>query len=118
MIRSKAIKKIKLNGGLENTVSTVEIRDDRSLVIEFYDFSPEAENLLGNDVAYTLTIDVTTKIRVLARLMEENGLIPNFLEDDDLLLQLLEERFKDYFGVQEWLQTNGIAYRKEFDPWA
>ena len=40
------------------------------------------------------------------------------LDRDELLLQLLKERFADYYAVKQWLEENKIPYQKEFDSWA
>ena len=39
-------------------------------------------------------------------------------QEDDLLLQLILERFTDYYEVRQWIEENKIPYEKEFDPWA
>jgi hypothetical protein len=39
-------------------------------------------------------------------------------QEDDLLLQLIGERFTDYYEVKQWIEDNKIPYEKEFDPWA
>jgi hypothetical protein len=113
----KEKKRVKLKGVLENTTTSVEIMDDGSMVIEFYDFSKEAESSFGNDVAYILTVNCSEKEKVLLRLAKKQEMTDN-LDKDKILLRLMEEQFKDYFEIQEWLQANGIEYRKSFDPWA
>jgi hypothetical protein len=110
-------KRVKLKGGFEHTASSVEIKDDGSLVVEFYDFSDQAERSFGNDVAYILTVNASDKEKVLA-LMNKQAIATDSQNKDELLLQLLEENFNSYFDIQEWFQVNGITYRKDFDPWA
>ena len=39
-------KRVKLKGVLEGTASSVEIKGDGSLVVEVYDFSDEAEQVV------------------------------------------------------------------------
>ena len=38
-------------------------------------------------------------------------------DENILLLELLEERFTDYFQVKQWCESNAIRYRKEVDDW-
>src|SRR5690606_30042714 len=49
-------RRVKLRGLLERTASTVEVRSDGALVVELYDFSPNAHAWFGNDVAFLLTV--------------------------------------------------------------
>ena len=49
-------KRVKLKGVLERTASSVEIKGDGSLVVEVYDFSDDAEQWFGNDVAFLLKV--------------------------------------------------------------
>ena len=37
-------------------------------------------------------------------------------QEDDLLLQLIGERFTDYYEVKQWMEEEKISYEKEFDP--
>jgi hypothetical protein len=46
-------EKVKLAGGPKKTITWME---DGRLKIEFYDFSELAQNMFGNEVAYTLSI--------------------------------------------------------------
>jgi hypothetical protein len=100
-----AEKRVKLRGILDHTASSAAITADGSLVVELYDFSPEAHRWLGNDVAFLLNIDAA-------------GHFADAYDDDAALLQLLAERFDDYYDVERWLNDEGIPFRKEFEPWA
>jgi hypothetical protein len=111
-------KRVKLKGGLEKTSSSAEVKADGSLVIELYDFSHEAEERLGNDVAFLLTISARDKMHLLTQLMAEQEVIPDLSDQDDLLLWLLRARFSDYYAVRQWLEKKGFPYQEAFDPWA
>jgi hypothetical protein len=110
-------KRVRLRGVLEHTASTASIAGGGDLVVELYDFSPDAHHWLGNDVAFMLVLDAAAKDAALARLCA-GAPPPNGAERDDLLLRLVQERFSDYYAVKEWLDEQAVPYRKEFEPWA
>jgi hypothetical protein len=110
-------KRVKLRGVLAQTASWATIGDDGGLVVELYDFSAEAHTWLGNDVAFLLELGATAKDAALARLLGGQQ-PPNESERDALLLQLVAERFDDYYAVERWLNDQGISFRKQFEPWA
>ncbi|HEV3089521.1 MAG TPA: hypothetical protein VGX96_20125 [Candidatus Elarobacter sp.] len=112
------LERVKLRGGLDRTASWVYVTDDGTLVTELYDFSPDAEKWLGNDVAFLLHVAAADKARVLSALRGEAFATGSDRERDAALLESLRERFDDYYAVKEWLDQRGIAYRKEFEPWA
>lgn len=104
--------RIKLPGGLARTASSVEVQPDGSLMIELYDYSEEADQAFGNDVAYLIYVDQGN----LGRLQQALGL-PR-AEADEALLQTMAGQFPDYYAVMRWLDSERIPYRKEFDAWA
>ena len=111
-------KRVKLQGGIRpKTASTAAIGADGSLVVELYDFSDDAQKWLGNDVAFMLVLGAAAKDAALTRLSAGRQL-PNASDPDDLLLQLLKERFVDYYEIKQWLEEQEIPFRKEFEPWA
>ena len=110
--------RVKLKGVLKQTASSAEIKSDGSLVIGLYDFSDDAQNWLGNDVAFLLTISPDDKSKMLSRLTAGQNPTPVAADDDALLLRLIAERFDDYYAVKHWLEENNIQYRKDFDSWA
>jgi hypothetical protein len=110
-------KRVKLRGILAQTASFATILEDDSLVVELYDFSAAAHTFLGNDVAFLLKLEPAAKTEALARLITPER--PSISADGDaLLLQILTERFADYYDVERWLNDQGIPFRKEFEPWA
>ena len=114
----KTEKSVKLKGVLNRTASSAEIKSDGSLVVELYDFSSEAENWFGNDVAFLLKVSSGDKSKVLSCLTAGQDQMAGPLDRDELLLRLLRERFADYYAVKQWLEENKIPYQKEFDSWA
>ena len=108
---------MKLRGVLAQTASTAAIEADGSLVVELYDFSDAAHTWLGNDVAFLLTLGPGEKSELLTRLLPDDEPVRT-ADRDALLLNLLAERFDDYYDVERWLTDQAIPFRKEFDPWA
>ena len=110
--------RVRLTGGLEHTASSVEVRPDGSLVVEFYDFSDEAERTFGNDVAYVLLVEPEQKTRILSGLLAESQDEEAPVNPDAQLLRLMQQKFSSYFQVKEWVKEHGITFRSEFDSWA
>jgi hypothetical protein len=110
-------KRVKLRGVLAHTASSAAIGADGGLVVELYDFSADAHTWLGNDVAFLLELGPAEKDAVLRQLLGGHD-APNARDRDALLLQLVAERFDDYYAVEQWLNEQGIPFRKRFEPWA
>ena len=111
--------RVALRNVLAHTASWASIEPDGGLLVELYDFSPEAHSCLGNDVAFLLHVAAADKERLLAELLRYRaGDVPDASRSDAALLQLLREGFEDYYAVKEWFEQHAIPYRKEFDPWA
>ncbi len=98
-------EKIKLNGGLDKTVTWIWVEDDK-LKVEYYDFSEEAQRTFGNDIAYILTINEMEKLFSLSN------------QNANTLIEWLEKNFQSYFGIKQWLEENKIGFEKEIDSWA
>ncbi len=110
-------KRVKLRGILAHTASSAAIDGDGNLVVELYDFSAEAHRCLGNDVAFLLELGPAEKNAALRHLLGGQD-AANASDRDALLLQLVAERFDDYYAVEQWLNEQGIPFRKQFEPWA
>ena len=108
---------MRLRGVLAQTASSAAIGADGGLVIELYDFSDAAQKWLGNDVAFLLHLSPEQKAELLTSLLQDQEPV-RAADRDALLLNLLSERFDDYYDVERWLTEQGIPFRKEFDPWA
>jgi hypothetical protein len=101
--------RIRLTGGPYHTASSASIGEKGELIVEFHDFSDEAEKTFGNDIAFVLSVTPEAKGTV-ARLLEAGG--------DEQLLATIRDRFTSYFEVRDWLQSRSIPFTKSFDPWA
>ena len=99
------MEKIKLTGGPDKTVTWIWLEDGQ-LKIEYYDFSESAHRLFGNDIAYTITVH------------EMNKLFSTVNQDEATLIPWMEQYFKSYFGIKQWLQENGIDFSVETEGWA
>jgi hypothetical protein len=111
-------KRVRLRGGPEDTASSVSIEPDGSIVVEFYDFSTQAQQSFGNDVAYVLTIGPSRKKALLAALLDGKDSHSGDMDRDGQILRVMEERFESYFRVKTWLEKRRIPFRTRFDPWA
>lgn len=111
-------KRVRLEGVLEHSASSARIGDDGNLIIEFYDFGPDAEQWFGNDVAFRLMISSKSKDEVISRLTSGAAWAKDSAERDDLLLRLIADQFPDYYAVKGWLEEQEIAFEREFDSWA
>ena len=98
-------EKIKLSGGLEKTVTWIWLENNQ-LKVEYYDFSEEAHNTFGNDIAYILTVNEMNKLFSISN------------QNAASLLEWLVKNFQSYFGIKQWLEENKIAFDKEIDSWA
>jgi hypothetical protein len=109
-------KRVNLKGVLQRTATWVEIADDGTLIVEFFDFSDAAQGMFGGDVAYLTKVSPDDKLLMLAALLADAAASASGDADsDDRLLRLIAEKFVTYFQVREWLQKKGIPYHAEFD---
>ena len=100
---------VKLKGVLPHTSSRARILKDGHIELEYYDFSPEANDNFGNDVAWIYRIDASQKPRLYAGLGAT---------DDPSLLDTFVRRFGDVKLIRDWLRNNEIPFDEEFDSWA
>lgn len=98
-------EKIKLVGGPEKTVTWVWLENGQ-LRVEYYDFSEDAQQMFGNDIAYTITV------RDMAKLFSTVG------RDEITLIPWALEYFKSYFGIKQWLEGNKIEFTVEIESHA
>jgi hypothetical protein len=107
--KSKAVLSVKLKGILDHTSSTVEVHDDGHVELEYYDFSPGANDNFGNDVAWIYRIHPLQKTRLRQLLGAK---------DDQSMLDAMVKKFGDVKNVRDWLAKNQIPFEEEFDSWA
>jgi hypothetical protein len=98
-------QRVKLTGGPEKTVTWIWL-ENRQLKVEYYDFSETAQRMIGNDIAYTLTVNGMTELFSVSK-QSEASLIP-----------WLAEHFKSYFAIKQWLEEQKIDFRIERESWA
>ena len=100
-------EKVKLSGELDKTVTWIwlDAAGDQ-LKVEFYDFSETAQQMFGNDIAYTLTVTEMKKLYSLTK------------QDETSLIKWLTQTFKSYFDIKQWLEKNQIGFNVEFESWA
>lgn len=99
------IEKIKLPDGPEKTVTWIWLEEGQ-LKVEYYDFSEAAQRLFGNDIAYTITV------------REMDKLFSTVNQNEITLMPWMEQYFKSYFGIKQWLQENGIDFKVDVEGWA
>ena len=109
--------RMRLKGGPEHTVSWVYLRDDGSLIVEYFDHSEKAHECVGEDVAWLLTVDAADKTRLLDLLLGSDA-SRGERDIDQILLQAMADRVDSYFDAQTWFDEHGIPYRKERGPLA
>lgn len=91
-------EKIKLTGGPDKTVTWIWLDSvNGQLKVEYYDFSEEAQRMFGNDIAYTITVH------------EMDKLFSKFNKEADPLIPWMEQYFKSYFGIKQWLEENKLG---------
>jgi hypothetical protein len=101
------ISKVKLSGGPDKTVTWIWLDPvGGQLKVEYYDFSEAAQRLFGNDIAYTLTVK------------EMDKLLSTVNQNETSLIKWMEQYFKSYFGIKQWLTENGIDFSVEIEGWA
>jgi hypothetical protein len=99
------IEKTKLSGGPDKTVTRIWLEGGQ-LKVEYYDFSEPAHKFFGNDIAWTITVQDMEKLFSIIN-QNERTLIP-----------WMEQYFKSYFGIKQWLEENAIDFRIERESWA
>jgi len=96
------VEKVKLAGGLDKTVTWIwlDLAGDR-LKVEYYDFSEPAQKFFGNDIAWTITVHDMDKLFSTAN------------QNETSLILWMEQYFKSYFGIKQWLEESGIGFTIE-----
>jgi hypothetical protein len=108
------MNRVRLTGGLERTASSAYVNTEGGIVVECFDFSQDAHDFFGNDVAFSLTIDAELKTAVLEGL----GIAHPDDDVDAAILSALADRFASYYAVKQWLEEQQIAFSTAFEPHA
>lgn len=98
-------EKIKLSGGPPKTVTWIWLAN-RQLKVEYYDFSETAQIMFGNDIAYTITVN------------EMEKLFSAVNQNEAGILARIEQNFKSYSEIKQWLEENGIGFTIDRENWA
>jgi hypothetical protein len=112
---SKERLSIKLRGLLDHTASWARVLHDGRIELEYYDFSPAAQDAFGNDVAWLYRIEASQKPRLFELLETQAGTAIN---DDATMLEAFGRDFRDAKDIRDWLKEKSIPYQEEFDSWA
>jgi len=109
-----------LNGGYEDTLSSVALNEQGDLVIELIDCAGEFIAGSGSNHAYRLIIEQSEKTRLIDLLLptDQHPLLEVYDDPDQLLLWIMKTHFSDYYAVYAWLQQHDIRYKATLDRWA
>ena len=66
-------ERLTLRSSPEKSVTWLYIRQDGSLVVEWYDYSSDAQCHFGNDVAFLLIVASTDKVKIWSLLAEQQN---------------------------------------------
>jgi hypothetical protein len=101
------MKSVKMLNHLDQTSNTAQILEDGRLKIDHYDFSQEAEDQFGNDVAFMIYISPEYKQNLLELLQKENQYNALGENTDDCLLDILSKKW-DYHSFLTWIEKQNI----------
>jgi hypothetical protein len=99
------VEKIQLNGGPDKSVTWIWLENGH-LKVEYYDFSEPAQKFFGNDIAWTITVT------------DMASLYSSLNQNEATLILWIEQYFKSYFGIKQWLEEHEIGFRIERESWA
>jgi hypothetical protein len=97
---------VRLKAPWSGASAWARLLEDGSIQLELYDFSEEAQNWLGNDVAWRYTV-------APASVPELRRLLP--APDDVAVLEAFAGNFPHVHAVRDWLRSNGIPFDEAFD---
>ena len=101
------VEKVKLTGGPDKSVTWIWLDPaGGQLKVEYYDFSEPAQKFFGNDIAWTITVN------------DMHKLYSTVNRDETSLIPWMEQYFKSYFGIKQWLEEHGIDFSIERESWA
>ena len=99
----------------EHSSASASMLADGRIQLDLYDFSDEAQSIMGNDVAWFWRVEAVHKPRLIALLEEQTGApIP----DDTALLEAFARHFPHVHAIRDWLKEKSIPYKEIFDSWA
>ena len=99
--------KIQLSGGPDKSVTWIRLDPSGGqLKVEYYDFSEPAQKSFGNGIAWTITVNNMDRLYETVNQTETS------------LIQWMEQYFKSYFGLKQWLEEHEIDFSIERESWA
>lgn len=98
-------EKVQLNGGPDKSVTWIWLENGH-LKVEYYDFSEPAQKFFGNDIAWTITVT------------DMASFYSSLNQNEATLILWMEQYFKSYFGIKQWLEEHEIGFRIERESWA
>lgn len=100
---------MKIRSPWEKSAAWARVTTDGSLELELYDFSPQAEQSLGGDVAWIWTVEAKDMPQLLS-------LLPSQASDGDQgLLTMLILSFADIHAIRDWIRLKQIPLSENFD---
>ena len=112
---SKARISVKVKSPWDKSAAWARVLEDGRIELELYDFSQDAQDHMGNDVAWLYRIETAEKPRLKALLEERAG---TAIRDDHALLDAFARTFSHVHAIRDWLKAQGIPYEEQFDSWA
>jgi hypothetical protein len=106
---------VKMKRPAAHTASWAKILVDGRIELEYFDFSEEAHDTFGNDVAYMYHVELADKPR-LVELLEERT--RSAISGDQAVLDAFADEFPDVWSIKNWLAEKQVPFTKEFDSWA
>jgi len=100
------VEKVKLSGGPDKSVTWIWLDPaSEQLKVEYCDFSEPAQQIFGNDTAWTITVN------------DIDSLYSSLGQNETKLIDWMEHYFKSYFGIKQWLEEYEIDFSIERESW-
>jgi len=106
---------VKHKGVLSQTASWSRVLEDGRVELEYFDFSTDAQDTFGNDVAWMYWVAASEAARIRELLGREAG---RPIADDQAMLDEFAVRFADVKLLRDWLREQQIPFEEHFDSWA
>lgn len=91
---------------------SARLTTEGSLELELYDFSDQAQQSMGNDVAWIWTVAAEDMPALLHMLPVEAAL------SDQALIDALVAAHGHVHAIRDWIRAQNIPLREDFDSWA
>jgi len=88
------------------------ITTEGSLELELFDFSDQAQQSMGNDVAWIWTVEAEDMPALLRALPVQAAL------SDQALIDALVSGHGHVHAIRDWIRAQNIPLRENFDSWA